>query len=1254
MTVKCMVKTLAVCLLMTAFVAACSGDDYPDIESDGDLSAADADGDTPADGDPDDDALDSDENPTDGDDPTDGDVPTDGDMDDDVMDLDDNGDEPVVSIEEALARFWQLLSDDGDNHDAAFEAWLAKEPIPAGQTIVAAFDEDLSLDIADDSWLFVIDERPGALFDHPMRYILIPLDGSNPISFDATSPPLLTNPVAALPELVFATTSYNSQGAAMAAPATTRDDPPALRDYGDAPESLSAYYGGVAGYYPVRESSDGARTQSCEYLHLGPDCSQEAGPEDPSDPDGRPNFVDQDQDDGVIWSLGFAPGGVKHTIIARVNVADHADAPQTQYLNVLFDRNRDGDWADDGEWIVENHTLNLAADTVDEWVVLDVTLPDTAEAVCGGAWARVVLSDSEVAGDTWTGTGEYAQGEVEDLYIRQHPQSPEVCHPILPPPDWEDPPPDGDVDGDSADGDEPDDVCDIPIGKQAIVLAGPDHAEGVPIVRLTAAAMNQFLKSAGYQSSILRPQSNADVSTALTGLAANVKCLDRVMIYVIAHGRAKNGQGTAEMRLASSELISAADFFQAIASAIPPCPGGSKEAGECETASQACNLTLIVESCFSGSFASELGSLGDKTGRTLILSSASDKPSWTENGTGYVAQAIQAAADNPDAVDADQNGEITPLEWANYIHQYVQKASGKHNQNTSQSITAPNCPCDCCGDGIVQSSQENVNGVMQPSHTEACERPGDVCIGGSGIGICDSVCLCPPLEGCGDGTVQSGEECGEPGLAACEGGESCVRCVCVGDMPVCGNGTAEPGEQCGEPGRTCPEGQYCGEDCQCYFPYCGNGLPEMSEECGEPGLSACPGREYCKDCRCFTPICGNDTAEPGETCGEPGLPQCPDGQYCAESTCTCVEPVCGNNTAEMGEACGEPGLSDCPQGQYCSDGTCTCLTAACNNGTADPGETCGEPGLAQCPDGQYCSDSTCTCVTPTCGNDAAEPGEECGEPGLDACDEDASEMCIGCKCVVVTPVCGNGVIEPKETCGEPDLPDCPSGQYCNHVCHCTTPVCGNGFGEPGEVCGESDLPACSGGSYCNDSCQCVMPVCGNDNTEPGEDCDSQDPSIGCPDGQLCHSCRCYPETCVPQKPLAPNTPTTEFYPDSFFDIFPFSTIDEACMTPGLLGSEAVLDIVAPCVGPFSVILSSSEAATEQSAYTYLLYADTGCTGQSCLVGSGFQFNGSTWSAQLDYYAEMPNQRFFVVIDTRIAFPDASFPVDVLFDVACQQ
>jgi hypothetical protein len=98
---------------------------------------------------------------------------------------------------------------------------------------------------------------------------------------------------------------------------------------------------------------------------------------------------------------------------------------------------------------------------------------------------------------------------------------------------------------------------------------------------------------------------------------------------------------------------------------------------------------------------------------------------------------------------------------------------------------------------------------------------------GPGRSVCDACNTQACFVGCGDGIVETGEECEPPGTPSCD-----AQCR---PIHACGNGVVDlrDGEECEPPGTaTC--------DAQCHFIHnCGNGVIEPGEECdGQPGCSA--------------------------------------------------------------------------------------------------------------------------------------------------------------------------------------------------------------------------------------------------------------------------------------------------------------------------------------------------------------------------------------------------------------------------------
>lgn len=128
--------------------------------------------------------------------------------------------------------------------------------------------------------------------------------------------------------------------------------------------------------------------------------------------------VDRDRDD--------LPGGAGPLSTDRrggFEVTVHADPgePASRYLNLLCDLDRDGDWADAGEWVVSNREVSrdtaggfLAEQTVRLEVAPDGSLDP------GLYWLRLSLTRRPLPGDSWDGSGPasgYQAGETEDFLL---------------------------------------------------------------------------------------------------------------------------------------------------------------------------------------------------------------------------------------------------------------------------------------------------------------------------------------------------------------------------------------------------------------------------------------------------------------------------------------------------------------------------------------------------------------------------------------------------------------------------------------------------------------------------------------------------------------------------------------------------------------------------------------------------------------------------------------------------------------------
>jgi hypothetical protein len=215
---------------------------------------------------------------------------------------------------------------------------------------------------------------------------------------------------------------------------------------------------------------------------------------------------------------------------------------------------------------------------------------------------------------------------------------------------------------------------------------------------------------------------------------------------------------------------------------------------------------------------------------------------------------------------------------------------------------------------------------------------------------------------------------------------------------TCGNGVVDSGEQCDSGGvdtATC--------NSNCTKAMCGDGYLNMAagEQCESNGIDSVE----CNGTLCTVPRCGDGYVNmaAGEQCDSSGV----DSMSCNGASCTA--PRCGDgyvNTA-AGEVC-ESGGSDSAQ---CNGTLCT--APRCGDGYVNmaAGESCDSAGS----DTADCDGATCT--APMCGdghvNEAA--GEQC-EPGMSLCDAPTCKYafklgggCGGCgagSAQDVVPLCG--------------------------------------------------------------------------------------------------------------------------------------------------------------------------------------------------------------------------------------------------------
>ncbi len=337
--------------------------------------------------------------------------------------------------------------------------------------------------------------------------------------------------------------------------------------------------------------------------------------------------------------------------------------------------------------------------------------------------------------------------------------------------------------------------------------------------------------------------------------------------------------------------------------------------------------------------------------------------------------------------------------------------------------------CIKCGDGIVEGS--SVGG------TETCEPPN--------TNACDASCHIRG-KSCGDGILESGEECDTSDTSDPFGGLTCasfgfngtggnlVCNTCVISTSSCLtacdiDNVIEPGEQC-DPG-TSPNPALLNSATCSSLGYTGGALG-CNSTCTYD-VSACT-------------KCGNGVKETGETCDQGALNgtlACPYGEVSCSicnSTCTGTNPgtsetYCGDGTPNGTETCdlgAKNGLTQCAYkgGTTATSNTCSLCNSICTVGSSSgTGPYCGD-GTIDGDDGETCDDGHLT-----------ESQNDCGyQSGAGTC-----SVCHSCQTTPVNNLyCGDNLVNGTEQCdGGVGLNDCTTigGGFTGGTLTCDNATC---------------------------------------------------------------------------------------------------------------------------------------------------------------------------------------------------------------------
>ncbi|MCB9537416.1 MAG: putative metal-binding motif-containing protein [Myxococcales bacterium] len=328
-----------------------------------------------------------------------------------------------------------------------------------------------------------------------------------------------------------------------------------------------------------------------------------------------------------------------------------------------------------------------------------------------------------------------------------------------------------------------------------------------------------------------------------------------------------------------------------------------------------------------------------------------------------------------------------------------------------------------CGDGCPPNSICVEDACRLVCSEDAHCDAGDVCVDGV-CGPGQRAEVCNGLDDDGDGQVDEGLNCGQPGCAddaacppnaACIDGECVVACAADAD--------------CADPGDVCINGLCTPRPCA-GIDMDGDGADGCSDcddrdpTVGPQGVETCDGRDEDCDGRIDEGVCGVDDCNGQDDDGDGVVDEdcmqcdaeraCPPNAVCRAGRCLLV---CGAD-------------EHCPPGDRCVDQVCTpdaCGAPEVCNGQDDDCD--GRVDEGACQPNACMADADCPaglrCVAGLCAVPGIDDCNGLDDDGDGLVDEDCSDACGGVRCAP-GEACVNG--ECVAACNA-DL-DCAAGEVC--------------------------------------------------------------------------------------------------------------------------------------------------------------------------------------------------------------------------------